>query len=242
MAATTPVPDLLDGLERLRLPKGVRQIAAFMIRYTDVIRRAAPHAGRPGVAGLRPAVALAGAAAAATAGTLFIRSYERGERVYLAMVVAGLRRHDADARGPTRRPRRNGSWRWRCRPSAAIVVAVAWAGDAVSDRRRSRSRGVAFAYPDGHRRLFGVDLTIDAGERVALLGPNGAGKTTLVLHLNGILSGGAGEVRVGGLPVDQGEPRARSASASASSSRTPTTSCSCRRCATTSPSARPTSG
>jgi cobalt/nickel transport system ATP-binding protein len=42
---------------------------------------------------------------------------------------------------------------------------------------------------------------------VALLGPNGAGKTTLVLHLNGILTGGAGTVTVGGLTV--GTDRAR---------------------------------
>jgi cobalt/nickel transport system ATP-binding protein len=61
--------------------------------------------------------------------------------------------------------------------------------------------GLAYAYPDGHQALFGVDLTIGRGERVALLGPNGAGKTTLVLHLNGILTPGAGSVRVGGLPV-----------------------------------------
>ncbi|MFI7386018.1 energy-coupling factor ABC transporter ATP-binding protein [Streptomyces sp. NPDC049813] len=63
--------------------------------------------------------------------------------------------------------------------------------------------GLAFAYPDGHQALFGVDLTIGKGERVALLGPNGAGKTTLVLHLNGILTGGAGTVTVAGLPVDK---------------------------------------
>ncbi|GAA3505979.1 ABC transporter ATP-binding protein [Streptomyces prasinosporus] len=61
--------------------------------------------------------------------------------------------------------------------------------------------GLAFAYPDGHQALFGVDFTIGRGERVALLGPNGAGKTTLVLHLNGILSGGAGTVKVAGLEV-----------------------------------------
>ncbi|MBL7499606.1 ABC transporter ATP-binding protein [Frankia sp. CNm7] len=61
--------------------------------------------------------------------------------------------------------------------------------------------GLAFAYPDGRQVLFGVDLTIGRGERVALLGPNGAGKTTLVLHLNGILRAGAGEVRIGGLRV-----------------------------------------
>ncbi len=66
-------------------------------------------------------------------------------------------------------------------------------------------RDLAFAYPDGHQALFGVDLHVHAGERVALLGPNGAGKTTLVLHLNGILSGetghGEGSVAVSGLPV-----------------------------------------
>jgi cobalt/nickel transport system ATP-binding protein len=60
---------------------------------------------------------------------------------------------------------------------------------------------LAFAYPDGHQALFGIDLTIARGERVALLGPNGAGKTTLVLHLNGILAAGHGSVAVGGLPV-----------------------------------------
>jgi cobalt/nickel transport system ATP-binding protein len=62
-------------------------------------------------------------------------------------------------------------------------------------------RSLAFAYPDGHQALFGIDLVVERGERVALLGPNGAGKTTFVLHLNGILSGGVGSVRVGGLEV-----------------------------------------
>ncbi|MFE0107226.1 energy-coupling factor ABC transporter ATP-binding protein [Streptomyces sp. NPDC059009] len=61
--------------------------------------------------------------------------------------------------------------------------------------------GLAFAYPDGHQALFGVDFRVGRGERVALLGPNGAGKTTLVLHLNGILSGGTGTVTVAGLLV-----------------------------------------
>ncbi|QIK65716.1 ABC transporter ATP-binding protein [Nocardioides sp. HDW12B] len=73
-------------------------------------------------------------------------------------------------------------------------------------------RGLAYAYPDGHQALYGVDLHVHAGERVALLGPNGAGKTTLVLHLNGLLRAGAGSVAVSGLPVEDrhlGEIRRR---------------------------------
>jgi cobalt/nickel transport system ATP-binding protein len=62
-------------------------------------------------------------------------------------------------------------------------------------------RELRFAYPDGREALGGVDLRIEAGERVAVLGPNGAGKTTLVLHLNGILQPRSGRVVVGGLPV-----------------------------------------
>ena len=63
--------------------------------------------------------------------------------------------------------------------------------------------GLAFAYPDGHQALYGVDLRVGVGERVAVLGPNGAGKTTLMLHLNGILAGGLGSVSVGGVRVEK---------------------------------------
>ena len=68
-------------------------------------------------------------------------------------------------------------------------------------------RELAFAYPDGSQALFGVDLTVQRGERVALLGPNGAGKTTLVMHLNGIHAAQHGSVEVGGLPVTKANLR-----------------------------------
>jgi cobalt/nickel transport system ATP-binding protein len=60
-------------------------------------------------------------------------------------------------------------------------------------------RDLAYAYPDGRQVLFGIDLVVEPGERVAILGPNGAGKTTLVLHLNGTLSAGSGTVAVDGV-------------------------------------------
>ena len=62
-------------------------------------------------------------------------------------------------------------------------------------------RGVKYRYPDGQQALHGVDLTVEAGERLALLGPNGAGKTTLMLHLNGVLIPSEGTVTIGGLPT-----------------------------------------
>jgi cobalt/nickel transport system ATP-binding protein len=61
---------------------------------------------------------------------------------------------------------------------------------------------LAFAYPDGNQALFGVNLRIERGERVALLGPNGAGKTTLVMHMNGIHPAEHGRVSVAGEVID----------------------------------------
>jgi cobalt/nickel transport system ATP-binding protein len=63
--------------------------------------------------------------------------------------------------------------------------------------------GLGFSYPDGHQALFGIDMLIDRGERVALLGPNGAGKTSLILHLNGIFETQTGSVEVSGLRVSR---------------------------------------
>jgi len=90
VAATTPVPELLRGLERLRLPRAFTTVAGFMVRYADVI---ADELRRMRVArlsrGYDPRWIWQARAVAATAGALFIRSYERGERVYLAMVSRG---------------------------------------------------------------------------------------------------------------------------------------------------------
>lgn len=66
--------------------------------------------------------------------------------------------------------------------------------------------GLAFAYPDGRQVLFGIDLRVERGERLAVIGPNGAGKTTFLLHLNGTIGPsvggtGVGTIRVAGLPL-----------------------------------------
>jgi branched-chain amino acid transport system ATP-binding protein len=60
--------------------------------------------------------------------------------------------------------------------------------------------------------LFGVDLTVGAGEVVSLMGRNGMGKTTTVLALMGLLPHTEGEIRFGGQPIT-GEPPFRIARA-----------------------------
>jgi cobalt transport protein ATP-binding subunit len=49
--------------------------------------------------------------------------------------------------------------------------------------------------------LRGINLKIYPGEFIAIIGQNGSGKTTFVKHLNGLLRGTSGEVRVNGLDV-----------------------------------------
>ena len=63
--------------------------------------------------------------------------------------------------------------------------------------------GLHFHYPDGRQALDGVDLVVEAGERVALLGPNGAGKTTLALCLNGVYRPQVGKILVGGVELTE---------------------------------------
>lgn len=90
LAGTTQPRDILRGAERLHLPPLLAQIAMFMLRYIDLIlddlRRMRIARESRGFAARGPR---AWVAMARTAGALFVRSYERGERVYLAMLSRG---------------------------------------------------------------------------------------------------------------------------------------------------------
>ena len=90
VASTTTMAELLKGFDRLHLPKALTSIATFMVRYLDVI---SDEMQRMKVAresrGYDPRWLWQAKAVAHSAGALFIRSYERGERVYLAMLSRG---------------------------------------------------------------------------------------------------------------------------------------------------------
>jgi cobalt/nickel transport system permease protein len=90
LAATTSFPDVLHGLERMRAPRLLTLIAAFMYRYLFVIGGEARRMRTALAArGYRPRHALQASAIGRVATALFLRTYDRGERVYVAMLARG---------------------------------------------------------------------------------------------------------------------------------------------------------
>jgi len=120
LAATTEVPAILHGLTRLRVPPTLTMIAAFMIRYLELI---ADQLRRMRIAmtarGYDPRWLWQARPIAASAGALFIRSYERGERVHAAMLARGY----AGAMPPLNQ-RTAGSREWLAAGALPLVAAA----------------------------------------------------------------------------------------------------------------------
>lgn len=123
LAFTTPFPDLIDALRALRLPAIMVSIISFMYRYLAVLTGEASRMNRAKLArsavgdgprggSLRWRAGVTGS----MVGSLFLRSYERSERIHAAMLARGFQgqlRHQAMAR-PSER-------------AVAVAVAVALA-------------------------------------------------------------------------------------------------------------------
>jgi len=91
LTSTTKMTNLLKGLEQLRMPRVMVMILSFMYRYIfvlvdEVMRMKQARDSRNFGGGRLWQLRTIGN----MIGTLFIRSYERGERVYAAMLARGF--------------------------------------------------------------------------------------------------------------------------------------------------------
>jgi len=97
LAFTTPIPELIEALRRLRLPGLLVATIGFMVRYLTVLGDEAGRMGRAREARSADPTGRGGGSlrwrATVTGhmvGTLFLRSYERSERIYAAMLARGF--------------------------------------------------------------------------------------------------------------------------------------------------------
>jgi cobalt/nickel transport system permease protein len=91
VAATTTARELPVALSRLRVPAVIVSVLTLMIRYIDVLAAEARRMRMARVSrGDSPRMLHQIGATAKGVGALFLRSYERGERVYLAMLSRGF--------------------------------------------------------------------------------------------------------------------------------------------------------
>lgn len=99
LVATTQFPDLMHALRHLRMPAVLVAVILFMYRYlfvlTDealrLLRARQSRSARPAAGGGGGSLAWRAHVTGNMAGQLFLRSYERSERVYAAMLARGYR-------------------------------------------------------------------------------------------------------------------------------------------------------
>lgn len=124
LAATTLPVDMVAGLQSLRLPTPIVAIFTFFIRYVDVVSdqyhrmRIAQEAR-----GFRATSPRSWPTLASMLGALFVRSFERGERVHLALVSRGY-----DGRLPTPQVGMRRSWPIAAMlpVGAALILLAGW--------------------------------------------------------------------------------------------------------------------
>ena len=105
VTATTSINELLNGFEKLRMPAIMVMLMSFMYRYLFVIgdeveRLSLARNSRSFGGGVRLHVRTLGY----MAGALFLRSYERGERIYGAMLSRAYDGHGRSLKQLNMRP------------------------------------------------------------------------------------------------------------------------------------------
>jgi cobalt/nickel transport system permease protein len=98
-AASTPFPDILVAMRAIRIPRLLVAVFGLMWRYLFVLvdevlrlmRARLARSGQSAVAGYKPGGSLLWRArvAGGMAGNLFLRGFERSDRIYMAMLSRG---------------------------------------------------------------------------------------------------------------------------------------------------------
>jgi len=123
LLATTRFQDLLGGLSRLRVPRALITQLAVLYRYLWVLVDEAMHMRRARAArdGGRGGPALGWRSRAGVLGVLFLRSLDRAERIYRAMVARGF---EGTFRSPPRSTGRAADWLFATAVTAAALGLV----------------------------------------------------------------------------------------------------------------------
>ncbi len=207
LVAVTGFPAICGAFERLGMPRTLAVQLLFLYRYLAVLGEEALRmtTARELRGGGRPlSIRLYGV----LIGRLLMRTWDRAERIYLAMCARGFvgdfnRGSALDVRSARlvlrgrvvlRVPASAYPGRGEPgRPGGPWAVAVS--------HHLVEARGLTHVYEDGTVALDQVSFRITHGESVAIIGANGAGKSTLLLHLNGHLHPTRGDVRIGDTPL-----------------------------------------
>jgi cobalt/nickel transport system permease protein len=117
LAATTPFPDLMVAMRAVRVPRLLVAIFGLMWRYLfvmadEALRLLRARQSRSGVSdqpGLKPggSIAWRGRVAGGMAGNLFLRAFERSDRIYMAMLARG---YDGEVRTAPLPQLNRGDW------------------------------------------------------------------------------------------------------------------------------------
>ena len=67
-------------------------------------------------------------------------------------------------------------------------------------------KDVSFAYPNGTKALFNIDMEIKANKITALVGLSGAGKSTIINLLDKFYQPSSGEILLDGVPLEDYDP------------------------------------
>jgi len=180
---TTPFPDVLKALRWYKIPTIIVDTLAMMYRYsfllfeefTRMYTSATSRGGRIGSMQTIKTLSLIGA-------QLFIRAYDRSEKIFTAMLSRGLESDKIDQPELIKYKKYNGE-------SKNMIV------ETIND--------VTFSFSKGIHILNNLNLSIHKGDSIAICGPNGSGKTTLLKICAGLLLPKKGNVQLMGVEINK---------------------------------------